>query len=248
MTHITMVGKLSECYLLAYRARVEDVRRVLPPPLEPLTVDGSGFWNVVLSKVEKMRPKHMPRFLGSSYVHVAYRVYVRARTEAGEPLEGLHFLRSDADDHLIARVGDLMTDFKFHASKVEWAKSEQELAVDVATKDGEGDARVRISLRPHDAPVAGFLKYQPLGISTNARGSLLRLAEVLRDEAKWSERAVRVNEAEFVFLERAKQRDLTLVAATEVAPLDYTWRIGRTAKVGLGTGSGWTPRPDGISI
>lgn len=226
-----MVGRLEECYLLAYRADPADAARLLPRGLAPMVHEGSAFWNVVLSKVDRMRPIGTPRALGMSYVHVAYRIYVRARAEDGRALEGLHFVRSDVDRPLMALGGNVMTDFRFHASDVSWGTEADGLTLDVRTKDGEGDAHVELDLRPAlDAPrPPAYLKYMPLGLSTNKAGTRARLAEVSRDETRWREDPVRVRRADLALFGRMGQKGVSLVAATKVAPLDYRWVLGGSA-------------------
>lgn len=228
-----MVGRLSECYLLAYGTPPESVRDLLPRGLELDTHDGQAFWNVVVSKVDRMRPMGVPRALGNSYVHVAYRLYAKARTREEGTLTGLCFVRSDVDHALMALVGDRMTDFRFHVADVSWREEDAggALAVDVSgTKGGAGDARLRLDLHAKDAPaLPPYLKYRPLGLSANVAGTKVRLAEVLRDEERWSEEPVRVAEARWGLFEKLGQHEARLVGATRVAPLDYRWRLGRSA-------------------
>lgn len=228
--NVTMIGRLSECFLLAYRTRPETVERLLPPGLALALHEGDAFWNIVVSKVEKMRPAGAPRALGMSYVHVAYRLYVEALAQDGERLEGLFFVRSDVDRALMALGGNLATDFRFHASDVSWRSEASTLDVEVR---GDAPARLRLDLAPgSDAPMPPpFLKYQPLGLSTNRRGTRLRLAQVERNEARWRETPVRVVDARWGLFEQLGQQDASLVAATQVAPLDYRWRIGATRRL-----------------
>lgn len=227
-----MVGQLGECYLLAYATPPESVRDLLPRGLELDVHEGRAFWNVVVSKVDKMRPLGAPRALGNSYVHVAYRLYAKARTREGT-LDGLHFVRSDVDHALMALVGNRMTDFRFHRADVSWREADEgrTLAVDVSgTKGRAGDARLRLDLRAKDAPMPPpYLKYRPLGLSLDASGRRVRLAEVFRDESRWREEPVRVVEARWGLFEKLGQKEARLVGATRVAPLDYRWRLGRRA-------------------
>jgi hypothetical protein len=74
-----------------------------------------------------------------------------------------------------------------------------------------------------------FLKYPPLGLSVDLDGRYLKLAEAIRDEAKWSETPARVIESRLRFFETLglTSREVTLERATRVAPLDYRWRLGK---------------------
>ena len=76
------------------------------------------------------------------------------------------------------------------------------------------------------------LKYAPFGLSVSNSGQCLRVAEVIRDEALWREEPVEVEAADWSYPRSLGLRDLRLVRATRVAPIDYRWRIGRTERLG----------------
>jgi hypothetical protein len=232
---ITMVGRLSDCLLLAYRTPLDAIAGLLPPGLSPVTHGGYAFWNVVACRVEKMRPAHIPRAFGMSYHHVAYRLYVRAATRGGE-ITGLYFLRSDADSSLISAGGNLTSDFRFHGSQISLTTDAQTFSTRVTSKDASGDADILATLA-NEARLAAdscfasieeanhLLKYQPFGLSVHNK--VLHVAEVLRDESCWRESAVTVGPSQFSYLDSLHQHNLRLERATRVDAIDYRWRLGR---------------------
>jgi hypothetical protein len=251
MIPITMNGRLSSCVLLSYRTPAAHVRQFVPPPLELVTRGPWAFWNVVACRVERMRPRGAPRWAGVSYHHVAYRLLVRAPGAGpnGRDLEGLYFVRSDADHSLIAAGGNATSDFRFHRADIDLRDEtliggDLELHV-IGRRDTLGDVALRVMpledggagpLAPGSPfrsieQAAAFLKYRPLGIAVDPLRERLHLAEVFRDERAWRERPLRVIEARWRFLEELDQTDLTLERATLVAPIDYRWRLGRRIKV-----------------
>lgn len=227
-----MTGRLTDCLLLAFRFPSERARVILPPELEPVTHKGWAFWNVVACKVERMRPLGVPPWLGLTYCHVAYRIYARARTGAGHWLEGLYFVRSDADQRLICFVGNLLTSFRFHPAAVCLSTGDHCRAA--VTANG-ADAWFEAEPDPQpDAPpgscfesldeARSFCKYQPMGLSVG-RGRL-HLAEVRRHEADWRETLLKVRCADFEFL-RA-HGEFALEIASLASPLEYRWRLGQS--------------------
>ena len=262
----TMNGRLSECLLMSYRTPAPSVRQLIPRCMELVTRDGWAFWNVVACRVEDMRPAGVPSCLGVSYHHVAYRLHVRAHSAAGQTFDGLYFVRSDADSALVGSFGNALTDFRFHAADVELSHSRESDAGDVVTlavrghseADEAADALVRIGTAcdgpdrawpRHDSLFASradadrFLRYRPLGLSTDLDGRYLHLAEVVRDESAWRERPVRVIEAHWKFFDALGQDDLHLERATRVDPLDYQWRLNGRAEVALPRTPAPTNRP-----
>jgi hypothetical protein len=256
--NLSTAGRLSECLLLSYRAPAESVRHLVPRGLDLVTRGGFAFWNVVACTVQNMRPAWMPEWCGVSYHHVAYRLHVQARTATGDgTLRGLYFVRSDADSALVGRLGNLLTDFQFHPARVELSTRDGVLTVAVQERgetpdprDGEpagaaGDAIARVMVDGNvdaatladGSPFASVaeaervLRYAPLGLSVDLDGRYLKLAEVVRDEAAWSERPVRVLESHFRFFDALglEKSDVQLERATRVAPIEYRWRLGRRA-------------------
>lgn len=239
----TMIGRLSECVLLAYRTPAESVRRLVGRGMELVTRGDWAFWNIVVCRIDRMRPEGLPRIFGISYNQIAYRLYVRAVAADEQVIGGLYFIRSDADNRLISQFGNLMTDFKFNPADISLKAADDLLELDVRNSpDRIGDARLRLDLKRESglAPdscfdsmeeAKEFLKYRPLGLSCDAGAQWLKLAEVIRDEAQWDEKPVGVSVAQWNFFEHIGQKEVHLELATRVAPIDYQWRLGGRIKL-----------------
>ena len=241
---LEMVGRIDECFLLSYGIDLEQAAALVPAGLELITYRGAAFFNIVICHIDRMRPRFTPRVLGVTYWHIAYRVQVRATVTGDRLIEGLYFLRSDIDRPVFGAVGNMLTDFHFHAAQVQfWNESETawRVRVEPTTSDALGSLAVRRtasnSLEP-GSPFASWeerervLKYAPFGLSVSKSGRCIRVAEVIRDEALWREESAEVEAADWSYPRSLGLRDLRLVRATRVAPIDYRWRIGRTEQLG----------------
>ncbi len=235
---LTMVGRLSECLLIAYRTPAESVEHLVPAPLQLVTRDRWAFWNIVACRIEKMRPRGTPLPFGMSYYHVAYRLYVRAEVASGDMIEGLYFVRSDADNFLVSELGNLTSDFRFHTAAIMHFEDAGRLIFEV--RDSGTDARLCVNCEEEPGlardscfasmkEAAQFLKYRPLGLS--CRDGWLRVAEVFRDESQWKETLVSVEEARWSFFDSLAQKEVALELAARVAPIDYRWRLGRRERL-----------------
>ena len=241
--NLTMLGRLSECVLLVYRTPADHVRHLLPRGLELNQQGEWAFWNVVACRVDNLRPAGWPRWWGVNYQQVAYRLYVRARTAGRKTVEGLYFVRSDADHRWLARAGNCLSDFRFHPCRITLVADRATLFLRVKnTRDRTGEAELRASLAevpslPESSCFSSpseserFLKYCPLGLSCTDGGERLKLAEVMRDDSAWQERPIKVVKARWSFFERLRHPELVLERATRVAPIDYAWRLGRQVKL-----------------
>ena len=223
---LTMKGTIERCWLFAFRTPERDVRPLLPAPLDLVTRDGAAFWNVVVCRVGRMRPRFAPRLLGMSYWHVAYRLHARF---AGQ--EGLYFVRSDCDSAFMSWMGNVMTDFNFHTAGVRVDETDARVKIEIDSPDAPGsaeiDRRAPSSLAPGSpfdsvAEASAFLKYKPLGLSVGKDGGVNRV-RIVRDESAWRGRAVPVRSQRWSFFDG---RTAVPELCTEVDPIEYRWNRG----------------------
>lgn len=244
--NLTMTGRLADCALMSFGTPADSVRHLVPDGLELMTRGDRAFWNVVTCRVDRMRPKGLPSAVGVTYHHVAYRLLVQAMTARADVVQGLYFVRSDADAPVLGAVGNRATDFKFHAANVTLDATPDRYRAAVTTDDGAGNATFELGTATPAAgprhPASAFathvdadewLTYRPLGLSVGARphAGRLRLAEVHRDASAWRETAVQLNRfrsAVFDALGQTAANGLLPERATRVADMDYEWRLGRT--------------------
>ena len=121
------------CYLVNFAVEPEALQRLLPSPLEVDQHEGKAYVSIVLANMEKMRPAFLPRIFGVTYNQVVYRAVVRCQGK-----RGVFFLRSDADNCLMVWLGDALTFFRFHYSRIRWE----------LMGEGEGEARIRLESEP----------------------------------------------------------------------------------------------------
>jgi len=245
-----MVGRLDECFLLSYAIDLAQATALVPAGLQPVTCHGVAFFNIVVCHVDRMRPRFAPRSLGVTYWYVAYRVQVRATLSSGAggtggaSIEGLYFLRSDVNRRLFGALGNRLTDFRFHAADVQCSPRGEEWKLRVAGASGDGDATLHMRRGSPDGLIPGspfssveererVLKYAPFALAVSNSGTSVRVAEVIRNEALWKEAPIEVVAAEWAFARTLGLREMYVVRATRVAPIDYVWRIGRIEKIRL---------------
>ncbi len=208
----------------------------LPPELEPITHGGFAFWSAVVSELREMRPAFLPRVMGISYRHVAYRVYVRCHPPAGPPQPGLYFLRSDCDSHFVRLAGNALTDFRFRTAGIGIEDLADRCTLRVVSSDAPAEA---ILDRHAPATLAAgspfnsiedagsFLKYHPCGLAVPSSGQVA-LLRITRDEAAWRYRLMHVRHQEWGFF---AGRDVQAEICYEVKPIDYQWNRAVTIPV-----------------
>jgi len=225
---LTMLGTIARCWLFVYQTPANDVRHLLPARLEPVQHRDCAFWNIVVCKVQNMRPKLLPLPIGVTYWHVAYRLYVNFQTLSGDTSEGLYFVRSDCDNPLMAAAGNVLTDFNFHTASI--SVSENSLSTEIKIGAPFGDAYARINVtEPPALPTDSafdtleeaeqFLKYKPNGIAVDSSGCA-NVVHIVRDELAWKSKLISVEEASWAFFE---DKNVRPEICYQVEPIRYQW-------------------------
>ena len=233
---LTIRGHLHRCWLFTWRAPVDSVRRHLPSVLTPTTHRGFAFWNAVVCEVRNLRPAPLPAWCGLSYWHVGYRIYVRAPLADGREIAGLYFVRSDCDRDIVARAGNVLTDFHFRVGEIRVSESGSRIWGDIrvagANANFELDRQATPALSPgspfaslQDAEAA--LKYPPAGIAT-AGPNHLNVVRITRDEKAWRSRAIAAPRLDWQFF---ADEPVTPELCFEVDPIDYQWNRGELLEV-----------------
>lgn len=229
---LTMCGRLEPCWLFTFQTSPSAARRLLPGALEPLIHNGCSFWNVVVTRLRSLRPWPLPAWVGVSYWHVAYRLYVRFCPPAGQPVEGLYFVRSDCDSRLITVAGNLLTDFRFSFAPIGCQEWPGQVELSIHAPDAPArvllDRRRPVSLPAHSAfsslaEAKAFLEYEPFGIGVDPVGKV-NVVPVIRDEAAWQTKLLHVESAAWGIL---TGREAWPEICYEAAPIDYRWQRGR---------------------
>jgi Uncharacterized conserved protein (COG2071) len=233
----TMRGRIERCWLFVHREPSESVRPLLPRGLSPIEYSGFAFWNIVVCRLRSMRPAPFPAWMGIRYWHVAYRLLVRVRLESGVDVNGLFFVRSEADHPAVVRFGNLLTDFRFHDATIDVAEESNSVTGVVETGDAHARFEIDRVTAPsisHDSPFASveeaerFLKYPPCAIAPVDGTEMAVLLRVRRNEACWRSRVAHLRRADWPIL---RGRNASPEICSEVEPIDYEWRRGENVRV-----------------
>jgi len=230
---ITMQGTIDRCWLVAFRANPDKVRQVLPEPLEPVIHGGFAYLGIVVSHLKSMRPSPLPAWTGMSYWHAAYRIYARLTPPGRLPIEGLWFIRSDADSALMTSAGNLLTDFRFHQSHIS-AENEGDLTIlSVTSKEAPlkavlGGPALLSDGSPFQSiwDAAKTLEYAPAGLSVSGDDGLVM--RITRDNDRWRYKLKGVLSVDSPLLD---EFDAVPEIAYEVEPIDYQWNRAKRVRM-----------------
>ncbi|MDQ2808538.1 MAG: DUF2071 domain-containing protein [Chloroflexota bacterium] len=89
-------GVIARRILVNYRVDPAVLARLLPAPFRPKLIDGVGVAGICLIRLEALRPRRLPAWLGLSSENAAHRIAV-VWEEAGQRREGVYIPRRDTN-------------------------------------------------------------------------------------------------------------------------------------------------------
>ncbi len=135
----TIEGVIRRRILVNYRVDPDAIQRLIPRRFSPKLHKGSAVAGICLIRLEQIRPRLVPRFMGLSSENGAHRVAVTWTNDDGETQEGVFISRRDSDSRLNQLAGGHLFPGEHHAA-----------SFDVHETDGN----VRLTMKSHDGAVA----------------------------------------------------------------------------------------------
>lgn len=131
----TITGVIRRRILLNYRVDAEVLEAVLPGNFRPKLVGGKAVAGICLIRLEEIRPKGLPKFLGIQSENSAHRIAVEWQDEFGELCEGVYVPRRDTDSALNSLAGGRIFLGVHHRSIFEVEDQDGEISMRVLTKN-----------------------------------------------------------------------------------------------------------------
>lgn len=224
---LAVTGKIPERYLITYRAPASRLRALVPAPLEVDARDGEGFVSVCAVEIREMGVVHTPRWMRFGNVELLYRVSAKLH---GEPT--FVTLRSDVSAPALAILGRFFSHYRPRLGALSLSRAGGTFAIECRSRDGAGDASVRVEKHGDPPPGSVFRDARDAGafllgmrFSAGVRASgRVQVQEI--DHGPWEPRFTSLRAARFDFLERLGVplvHDSTLV----MEDVDQVWRATR---------------------
>jgi hypothetical protein len=215
----------------------EQLRPLLPGPLEVDAFEGLGFVTVAMVWTRGLRPAVLPRWLGQDFFLAGYRVFVKLRDERGRHLRGLKILRSETDKARMVWSGNLLTHYSYR--KIELSETSEGRAQRVLTRHGGRvtldlafDAQSEPAAPPPGSPFPGWHAARrfagPMPYTFDAEGDG-RFVAIEGKRSEWTPRPIEVLSWHVGLFgeEGFPGRDPVLANAFLVEGVPYRWERGR---------------------
>lgn len=209
--------------------------RLLPECLEPdVFEDKWAFIAVAMVQTKGLRPKGFPRFFGSDFFLIGYRIFVRFTDQTGKRSRGLYILGSATDKRRMQIFGNLFTHYNYTTTDIAQSDDRGISTISSATSrfkivfEHPGDQDV---LLPEGSPFSDWKEARrfagplPFTFTYNKRERTVLIIEGVRKE--WKPMPVKVIEHHFGFIDDLELSDVRLANAFMVRDIPYYWKKGR---------------------
>lgn len=178
----TIGGIIRRRILVNYRVEPDAIQPLLPPKFRPKLHEGSAIAGICLIRLEHVRPKGIPNFLGMSSENAAHRIAVVWDDEQGKTQEGVYIPRRDTDSRINQAVGGKFFPGEHHAAKFTVMDDGDRIDFKMASDDGSVAVEVRgrnaAELGPESkfknaAEASAFFEAGSLGYSATRKGNRL---------------------------------------------------------------------------
>lgn len=136
-------GIIRRRILVNFRVEPEVIERQLPSRFRPKLQEGFAVAGICLIRLEHIRPKMMPEFVGINSENAAHRIAVLWDDAGGETHEGVFIPRRDTDSEMSRLVGGRFFPGEHH--KATFAIQESENRMSFSMKSDDGTAAVELT-------------------------------------------------------------------------------------------------------
>ncbi len=130
----TLQGVIKRRILVNYRAEPNVIQKILPKGFRPKLHDGRAIVGICLIRLEHIRPKFTPEFVGINSENAAHRIAVLWE-ENGETREGVFIPRRDTNSFINATVGGALFPGEHHKADFTIEDANNEIAFAMQSKD-----------------------------------------------------------------------------------------------------------------
>ena len=200
-------GIIKRRVLVNFRAEPEMIQRILPENFSPKLYKGKAIAGICLIKLEQIRPKHTPEFIGLSSENAAHRIAVEW-DENGETKEGVFVPRRDTDSLLNHLAGGRVFSSEHHLAEFEIEENETDINYEMRSEDGEvslkfsgkvADKLPLDSIFDSHETASVFFEKGSLGYSPDKKGE--NLDGIVLQIDKWKTKPLEIDFVESSFFE-----------------------------------------------
>lgn len=220
--------------VLTFAVPEEQLQNFIPECLELDTFsDKWAFIAVAMVQTSSLRPKGLPKFLGSDFFLIGYRIFTRYTNNAGKRMRGLYIIKSETNKRKMAFFGNIFTHYNYTLTDISQIKngSKTEIKSDksnftVAVEESNGETTL-----PPDSPFSSWKEARrfagplPFTFTYNPKDKTVLIIEGVRQN--WKPEPVNISRYSIGFLDSLNLKDLVLANAFAIKNVPYYWKSGK---------------------
>lgn len=225
--------------VLTYALPPDQIKPLIPECLELDTFqDQWAFIAIALVRTKELRPHYFPRFLGSNFTLIGYRVFVKYTTKQGKRLRGLYILKSDTDKKSMEYLGSLFTQYRYDTIDIQYQRLDT--IIDVHSQLADLNIKVEINTAstslPQHSPFTSWKEARrfagPLPFTFSYHSEKREVLIVQGDREYWTPQPVEVLAHEVGFMKQPRYHGAILASAFIIENIPYHWQKGRIEQWG----------------
>jgi uncharacterized protein DUF2071 len=202
----TIEGTIRRRILVNYRVDPMVIRRILPSRFRPKLYEGRAIAGVCLIRLEHIRPKILPAFIGINSENAAHRIAVLWDDEQGVTREGVFIPRRDTNSEINHLMGGRIFPGEHNKAEFTVQESETEILFSMESRDGEikvdlagriSDALPNSSVFPSLSAASSFFETGSLGYSVT--GAARRLDGIELETKEWRVEPLKIDRVDSSF-------------------------------------------------
>lgn len=188
----TIEGIIRRRILVNYRVDPMVIQRLLPSRFRPKLYEGRAVAGVCLIRLEHIRPKILPAFIGINSENAAHRIAVLWDDEQGVPREGVFIPRRDTNSEINHLMGGRIFPGEHNKAAFTVQETDTEISFSMDSRDGKvkvdlagriSDALPNSSVFPSLSAASSFFETGSLGYSVT--GDAHRLDGLELETKEW---------------------------------------------------------------
>ena len=220
--------------VLTFAVPEGELRQFIPECLELDTFEDKwAFVAVAMVQTSALRPKGLPKFFGSDFFLIGYRIFVRYTNREGKRIRGLYIIKSETDSWRMAFFGNIFTHYDYTATDILQTKNGSKTEIKSVKSDfniavEETDSEIAL---PPASPFANWKEARrfagplPFTFTYNGEEKTVLIIEGVRQN--WKPEPVKVNRYSIGFLDDLNLKDIVLANAFVIKNIPYYWKSGK---------------------
>ena len=219
--------------VLTFAVPKEQLENLIP---ECLTLDTFkdkwAFVAVAMVQTKDLRPKGFPKFMGSDFFLIGYRIFVRYTNTKGKRLRGLYIIKSETNKKKMALMGNIFTHYNYTTTDVKQSITGNKNII----SSNQSNFKITIDTNEKEAPLPKNSPFEnwkearrfagPLPFTFTYNETTKEVLVIQGVRQNWKPKPIKIESYNIDFLNTLKLKNHVLANAFVIENVPYHWKKG----------------------